>query len=149
MLEIPKCRALLDSGTVSTYISERIGKRPIRKETRQVDMMMNTTSKKIEIHNVQVRSITNDFEMTATVSKVDKAVLLSLPNPQYEQIIKHHKHPKEVKMDNKERKPELPMHIILGASEYAKIKMETKSNRGTSGRANCFGLDHNVTRKGS
>ena len=96
-------------------------------------MMMHTTSKKIEIHNVQVRSITNDFEMTATVSKVDKAVLLSLPNPQYEQIIKHHKHPKEVIMDNKDRKPELPMHIILGASEYAKIKTEKKSKIGDPG----------------
>eukprot|EP00112_Aurelia_sp_Birch-Aquarium-sp1_P013324 Seg2820.4 transcript_id=Seg2820.4/GoldUCD/mRNA.D3Y31 product="hypothetical protein" protein_id=Seg2820.4/GoldUCD/D3Y31 len=132
-----KCRALLDTGAESSYISatlaERIGKRPIRKETRRIDMMMHTTSKKVEIYHMQVASITNAFEMMATVTKVDKAVLLSLPNPQYGRLIEQHQHLKEVIMDDKDRKPELPIHMIVGASEYAKIKTETKPRKGDPG----------------
>eukprot|EP00112_Aurelia_sp_Birch-Aquarium-sp1_P000961 Seg1093.7 transcript_id=Seg1093.7/GoldUCD/mRNA.D3Y31 product="hypothetical protein" pseudo=true protein_id=Seg1093.7/GoldUCD/D3Y31 len=78
---------------------------------------MHTTSKKVEIYHVQVASITNAFEMMATVTKVDKAVLLSLPNPQYGRLIERHQHLKEVIMDDKDRKPELPIDMIVGASE--------------------------------
>ena len=133
-----KCRALLDTGAGSTYISatlaERIGTKPISKETRRIDMMMHTTSKKVEIYNVQVASVTNDFKIMATVTRVDKAVLLSLPNPQYERIIQQHQHLKEVIMEDKDKKPELPIHMILGASEYAKIKTETKPKVGDPGQ---------------
>ena len=133
-----KCRALLDTGAGSTYVSatlaERIGKKPIRKETRRIDMMMHTTSKKVEIYHVQIASVTNDYKMMATVTKVDKTVLLSLPNPQYERIIQQHQHLKEVIMEDKDKKPELPIHMILGASEYAKIKTETKPKVGDPGK---------------
>ena len=88
-------------------------------------MMMHTTSKKVEILNVEIPSVVNDIEMMATVSKVDKVVLLSLPNPKYERIIEKHQHLKEIVMNDKD-KPELPIHMILGASENTKVKTGTK-----------------------
>ena len=66
------------------------------------------------------------FEMKTTVSKVDKGVLLSIPNPQYNDKIKMFPHPGGVMMDDEDTKPELPMHLILGASEYSRIKTQIK-----------------------
>lgn len=36
-------------------------------------------------------------------------------------------------MNDRDEKPELPVHIILGASEYAKIKTETRPKIGRPG----------------
>ena len=64
--------------------------------------------------------------MKTTVSKVDKGVLLSIPNPQYNDKIKMFPHPAGVMMDDEDTKPELHMHLILGASEYSRIKTQIK-----------------------
>ena len=49
-----KCGALLDSGTGSSYISSTIanlfGKPPFRKETKQIEIMMNSITRNIEIY---------------------------------------------------------------------------------------------------
>ena len=37
-------------------------------------------------------------------------------------------------MDNSDQKPELPIHIVLGASKYAKIKTESIPKIGRSGK---------------
>lgn len=37
-------------------------------------------------------------------------------------------------MDNSDQKPELPIHIILGESKYAKIKTESIPKIGRSGK---------------
>ena len=64
--------------------------------------------------------------MTTTVSKVDKGVLLSIPNPQYSDKIKMFPHLAGVTMDDEDTKPERPIHLILGASEYSRIKTQTQ-----------------------
>ena len=71
--------------------------------------------------------------MTTTVSKVDKGVLLSFPNPQYNDKIKMFLHLAGVTMDDEDTKPELPIHLILGASEYSRIKTQTKPKIGKAG----------------
>ena len=96
--------------------------------------MMYSMSQKVEIYHLQVASVRSNFKMMAEVTKVNKSVLLSLPNPQYERVIQQHQHLKEVIMEDKDRKPELPIHMILGASEYAKIKTETKPKVGDPGK---------------
>ena len=56
-----KCRALLDSGAGSSYISSTIAnllrKPPVRKETKLIEMMMNSTSKNIEIFKETIESL--------------------------------------------------------------------------------------------
>ena len=66
--------------------------------------------------------------MKTTVSKVDKGVLLSIPNPQYNDKIKMFPHPAGVTIDDEDMKPELPMHLILGASEYSRINNNNNNN---------------------
>lgn len=70
----------------------------------------------------KISSIKGDFSLPTTLSKVDKGVLLSVSNPKYAEIISQHQYHKDVMMDDVDTKQELPICVILGASEYAKLK---------------------------
>ena len=132
-----KCRALLDTGAGSSYASktllDRIKLKPIRKERRRIDMMMQSVTQKIEVYDVNIASIDDKFSLQAFVSKVEKDVLLSLPNPKYDGIISRFNHLKGITMDDKDKKTSLPIHLILGNSEYSKIKTGEKPRIGKSG----------------
>ena len=132
-----KCRALLDTGAGSSYISTtlatKINKKPIRKEYRRIDMMMCSTNQRIDIYEVTVASLKGDFSLAVNTSKVDKEVLLSLPNPRYSEMMRKYRYMEGVSMDDVDTKPELPIHMILGASEYTKIKTDTKPRIGNPG----------------
>ena len=78
--------------------------------------MMTTISQKVETN------IKGSFSLPTTLSKVDKAVLLTVPNPRYTEMFSRHKYLKGVAMDDQDTKQKLPVHVILGASKYAKLK---------------------------
>jgi hypothetical protein len=71
---------------------------------------------------VKVSNVQGIFEMNIQASKVDKVILLSIPNPYYSKIISQYEHLKEVSMDDNDTKSELPISMILGASDYSRIK---------------------------
>ena len=58
-------RALLDSGASSSYVSaallDRLGKLPVRKEFKRIEMMMQATNREIKIHNVVIESLSGEF----------------------------------------------------------------------------------------
>jgi hypothetical protein len=89
-----KCRALLDSGAGSSYASaallDRLKNRPIRKEPRRIEMMMHTVNKMTEVHNLKISNLKGDFHLKTEVSKVDRAVLLNLENPNYDRLLKQY-----------------------------------------------------------
>ena len=72
----------------------------------------------------------NYLKLITEVTKVDRNELLTLPNPRYRETLTKFPHLKGVKMNDNDEKPELPVHLILGASEYARIKTETKPKIG-------------------
>ena len=129
-----KCRALLDTGSGSSYASAalvaRLNKRPFHVEHRQIEMMLCSTVQKVQSYSVKVGSVDGKFEMTTRVSKVDKGLLLTVPNPNYEDLIRKYCHLQGVVMNDDDKKSELPIHVILGASEYSRIKTETKPKIG-------------------
>ena len=129
-----KCRALLDTGAGSSYAStaliERLNKRPTHVEHKRIEMMVCSTIQKVQSYTVKVSSIDGKFEMTTRINKVDKGVLLTVPNPKYDELISTYRHLQGVIMDDTDEKSELPIHVILGASEYSRIKMETKPRIG-------------------
>ena len=51
---------------------------------------------------------------------------MSINNPKYGKLIKRYSHLGSVKMDDTDTKPQLPIHIVLGNREYARIKTSTK-----------------------
>ena len=132
-----RCRALLDTGAGSSYISEKLvsilGKRLILKQNRQIDMMLSTVNKKIEIYQVEIQNLQGDFKLEVEASKVDREELLSVKNPKYQHVVKKYKHLHTVTMDDISEKTELPVHLILGASEYARIKTSTNPFVGKPG----------------
>ena len=73
-------------------------------------MMMCSTTQKIEKYKVKISSVREKFEMTTTVSKVDKGVLRSVPKPRYAEKINKHPHLEGVVMNDEDTKPELPIH---------------------------------------
>ena len=131
------CRALLarGAGSASAALIKHLGKQLSRTEHKRIEMMMCSTTQKIEQYDMKISNTCTrgKFEMKTTVSKVDKGVLLSIPNPQYNDKIKMFPHPGGVMMDDEDTKPELPMHLILGASEYSRIKTQTKPKSGKAG----------------
>ena len=68
--------------------------------------------------------------MSTMLNEVDKSVLLTVPNPRYEELLKRYRHLEGVVMDDNDEKSELPVHVILGASDYSRVKMETKPRIG-------------------
>ena len=131
------CRALLDTGAGSSYISagmiNNLGVKEYRTEGRQIEMMFTTQKKKVKIYSLGVCDINNNHVITAEITQVDRKELLSISNPKYEQIIRKYKHLNLIKMNDSDKREELPIHVILVASEYTRLKTSTKPLIGNPG----------------
>ena len=132
-----RCRALLDTRAGSSYSSaaliSKMNRKPDRREYKRIEMMMTWTSQKIEMYKVQVSSIKGVFSLPTTLRKMDKETLSSIPNPRYVDIISKYQHLKGVAIDDTDIKPNLPIHVILGVSEYSKIKTNSSPRVGKPG----------------
>ena len=93
-------------------------------------MMLGSVNKVASVHNLSVNNLEGDFKLSIEVTKVDRNELLTLTNPRYRETLAKFPHLNGVKMLDNHKKPELPVHLILGASEYARIKTETKPKIG-------------------
>ena len=133
-----KTRALLDTGAGSSYASAQLINalhiKPAEIQTKRIEMMLGSMTTKVEMYGVNVTSISGDFSMGVTVSKVDKPELMSLENPKYEKLMEKYTHLRGVYMDDRDTKPQLPIHLVLGASEYARIKTSTSPKIALSGQ---------------
>ena len=56
------------------------------------------------------------------MTKIDKRELLLLENPRYEKVLAEHPHLRGVHMDDEDEKSQLPVLLILGAKDFAKIR---------------------------
>ena len=59
---------------------------------------------------------------------------MHLDNPNYETLLKNHSHLNGVQINDVDVKPHLAVHVVLGASEYAAIKMKTAPRIGSPGQ---------------
>ena len=78
-------------------------------------------------------SLNGKFRLKTEVTKVERGTLLSLDNPKYGEVLQKYTHLERVHMDD--TKAELPIHIILRASDYAKMKTENKPKIGRPGES--------------
>ena len=67
-----------------------------------------------------------------------------LENPGYEQVIEANPHLQGVRMDDDDTKKMLPVHIILGANDFAKIRTGERLRVGRRGGS--LGLDGQLCR---
>ena len=83
---------------------------------------MTSRTTNIEFYDVKVSSSDGSNEMCARLSKIDKGELWSVNNPQYGDLIKRYQHLNPVRMIDTDTKSQLPIHVILGSGDYARIK---------------------------
>lgn len=55
---------------------------------------------------------------------------MSISNPNYHTLIDKYSHLKGVNVHDDDTKGSLPVHVVLGSGEYARIKTETKPRIG-------------------
>ena len=95
--------------------------------------MLHTTNTLVYIFDVETTNINSDFTMNMEFSKVDRAELISMPNPHYKDIIQTCTHLEGVQTENNDKKEYLPGHVILEALEYANIKTKRDIKVGQKG----------------
>ena len=65
LVEGIKCRALLDTGSSSNYISstlvELINKTPVRKDRKTTETLLGTSDKDINVYEVAISSVTKKW----------------------------------------------------------------------------------------
>ena len=97
-------------------------------------MMLGTTTREVQLSRIEISAIDGSFSLPVEVTKVNKGELLYLDNPRYQQLLHANSHLTGVVIDDLDDKDKLPVHIILGASEYAKLKTETAPKIGRPGQ---------------
>ena len=85
------------------------------------------------MYDTQVESLDGNFSMSVKLTKVHKGELLTVDNPRYQQLISNHSHLKGIEIEDFDTKEQLPVHVVLGSGEYARIKTETKPQIGRDG----------------
>ena len=97
-------------------------------------MLLGTTTRKVDIFHIEIKSTSEDFSLEADVTKIEKHELLTLSNPRYNQILEKYQHLNGVMVfKDKNSKEQLPIHLILGVGEYAKIKTSARQKVGVPG----------------
>ena len=87
-------------------------------------MIIHSTIRKIHVFQVEIKDLGVSFQLKSEVSKAERETLLSLPHPNYEAVLKQHQHLRNITMKDMDKKAELPIHLILGASDYTNIKAQ-------------------------
>ena len=126
------CRALRSSYASANLIST-LKIKPSEVMRQQIDMLMTSRTTNIEFYDVKVSSSDGSNEMSTRLSKIDKGELLLVNNPQYGDLIKRYQHLNPVRMIDTDTKSQLPIHVILGSGDYARIKTPTKPLIGRDG----------------
>lgn len=131
------CRALLDTGATVSYASgyllDRLKLRPTRTHTRRIQTIVGVVTKRSEIFNVQASDTDEKYAIPLGVTRIDRAELLSVENPNYAVMTSKYPHLKGVYMEDTDLKKMLPVHVILGASDYARIKTRESQRTGAMG----------------
>ena len=95
-------------------------------------MMLGSSTTKVENYSAQIKSVNGKFTMDISITKVDKPVLMYVENPYFKTLLKKHSHLDWVKVHDYD-KQQLPIHVVLGASEYTAIKTKTAPRVGLPG----------------
>ena len=75
---------------------------------------------------MSLQSVNHQFTLLVKATKINRSELLSIDNPNYRELPDKYPHWRGVYVNDNDMKARLPVHIILGSGEYARIKTETK-----------------------
>ena len=121
-----KFRALLDSGASNSFVSETlvslVGVKAVKTSTRQISTLMGATTTKMSQFDLSFEALKGGFVLNARATMIKNRELLLLDNPHLDKRIEAHQHLRDIEFEDQPTKGKLPVHIILGANEYAKIR---------------------------
>ena len=128
-IEGVKCRTFIDtrvgatgaSYTSSTLINH-INKKPIRAETKKFETLISTNTRKIKIYSVIIQDMNCECGLETELNHLEREVLLELSNPTYQKLQNTYVHLKDLQINYLDPKSELPVHVILGITDYTEIK---------------------------
>jgi len=103
-----------------------LGQWPTEIKPKRVEMLMASTTARMEVFKSTVSSRSGDDKLQVNLTKVNRG-------EQYEQLMKTYPHLKGVEMDDTDTKSLLPVHVILSAEVYARIKTDTRPRVGNQG----------------
>ena len=123
-IEGVKSCALIDTRAGASYASNtlinHINKKTIRTETKKIKTLMSTNTRKIKIY----KDINCEFSFTTELNHLEKEALLEISNPKYRELQNTYVHLKNLQINYYDPKSELPVHVILGISDYTKLKTQ-------------------------
>ncbi|XP_028413677.1 uncharacterized protein LOC114536534 [Dendronephthya gigantea] len=121
-------RVMIDTGASTSYIcSEVITKlslKPVRRERKCIEQLYGTVTKNVDIYRIHIQSIVvDDFELDIDCINAGKEVLTYLPNPKVKDLKMSSKPFQKLQLfDEETTDRQIPVHIILGAADYQRIK---------------------------
>ena len=133
-----KCCTLSDMGAGSSYASaallDRISSIGHKKEVWKIERLLGASTREVELATITISDVNRKFSMPVEVTKVDKGELLILENPKYQEVIERNPHLSGVVMNDVDTKSHLPVHIIPGAGDFAKLKTKSVPKIGEPGQ---------------
>ena len=90
--------------------------------------------KKIPVYSVEMKDVNDEFRFKTEISKLEKSVLLGLPNPNYREIQNSYQHLRDITLNHYDTKSKLPIHMMLGVSDYKKIETQERARIGLPGK---------------
>ena len=122
-----KAHALLDTGAGSSYASSSLTNALKRKpkvvKTKRIEMMLGSTTTRVEIYAVNIKSLDQKFELETEVSKVDKPELMELSNPNYAHLSDKYKYLNGVKFEDMRPVHKYPSTFYLGLATMPRLKL--------------------------
>ena len=100
---------------------------------RQIAMFRGVETRTMQVYEVVMRSVTGDFSLNVNVTKIEKRELLTLDNPRFSNLVKSHPHLRGVKMEDSDTKARLPVHVIIDANDFVKIRTSDRLRVGRRG----------------
>ena len=94
---------------------------------------MNSATKSIPVYSVEVQGSDHEFKFQTEIKKLEKSVLLKLPGPEYQNLQNRYQQPKNITINNHDKKREPPVHVILGVNDYTRIKKQEIPRLGLPG----------------
>ena len=132
-----KFRALLDSGASHSYVSSTVTDlthaRAVGSNTRRIATLMGVTTTKVYEYDVCMKALKGNFALDTRVTRINKKELLTLDNPHNEKRVANYPHLRGVELEDCPMKDRLPVHIILGANEFAQIRTRVPLRVGRHG----------------
>ena len=127
MVNGQEARIVIDTGAGSSYVCSdliaRLGISPIRQETRCIEQMYGTVTRRVDIYSLTMESaVVDGFNFVVDCLNAEKDVLTSLPNPRIKDLKRKYPRLRKLQLsDEDEMADQLPVHIILGAADYQRI----------------------------